>query len=357
MGILSLFKRNKNTTTPRGFYQLTVKQKVPLTENSVKLIFNVPEELKSDFSFTSGQYVNLAFKIKGHDIRRSYSICSGVDEDLAIGVKRVHSGEFSVFILDELKEGDPIMVSKPMGNFLWNSEAKSIVAFTAGSGITPVLAMAKSAQKNHQQMHIFYGNKMVETSMFMQELQELSEVKVTNFYSQQSVEGAFHGRMTKENLLKMIKEDLSILTADDFYLCGPEDMILNAQEVLSSFGVSHEKIHFELFRGYKSLPAGSNNKKNKYVGSVKTTVVLDGETYEFEMNSKENVLQKALDQGIDAPYSCRGGVCQTCRCKIVEGSADMKMNFALSKKDIQDGYILSCQAHPTSEKLKVTYDE
>lgn len=357
MGLFNIFKKKSTEKKcPRGFYSVKVKEKEFLTDVSVKISFEIPENLKEEFQFIPGQYINFATTLNGHDIRRSYSLCNGPDEDLAVGIKHQKEGAFSTFVLEELQVGDEVMISKPMGNFQWEKDSKYIVAFAAGSGVTPILSIAKMAQKVGQKLLLLYGNKTFENVMFLPELDALSNVEIVHFYSQEEREGSIAGRMSKENMLTFLNQRPDVLQADDYYLCGPNDMIENARDLLAELGVSDKKVHFEMFQTKKILPT-EKQLEGTFQGKVETTVILDQEEYHFTMNAQDNVLQKVLDEDIDAPYSCRGGVCQTCKCKVIEGSADMALNFTLSEKEVAQGYILSCQATPTSEKLVVSYDD
>lgn len=357
MGLFDIFKKKQDKKScPRGFYSVKVKNKTPLTDVSVKVSFDIPAELVDEFKFVPGQYINFAVQLNGHDIRRSYSICSGTNEDLAVGIKHQKEGAFSTYVLEELKEGDEIWISKPMGQFQWVKESKTIVAFAAGSGVTPILSIAKKANEHQQKLLLFYGNKSWNTIMFLSELEELEHVQIIHFLSQEEREGSFHGRISKENMALALQEYPEAITADDYYLCGPNDMIENAREILAENNISDKKVHFEMFQTKKILPT-EKQMENSFHGKVQTTVIIDQEEIDFEMEAHENVLQKALDNDIDAPYSCRGGVCQTCKCKIIEGSAEMAVNFTLSEKEIAQGYLLSCQATPTSERLIIAYDD
>lgn len=357
MGLFDIFKKKGNVEKcPRGFYSVKVKEKIKITDVSVKLSFDIPDELKDEFRFIPGQYINLAVRLQGHDIRRSYSICSGDEENLAVGIKHQKEGAFSTYVLDVLQPGDTIWISKPMGNFQWVKGSKLIVAFAAGSGITPILSIAKRAKKEGQKLILFYGNKQWEHIMFLSEFAELDNVEIHHFLSQEKKDGAFHGRLSKENIQKGLAQNKEALLADDYFLCGPNDMIENVRDVLSESGVSDGKVHFEMFQTKKIIPT-DKQLAQKFHGTVATTVIIDQEEFHFEMDGQENLLQKSLDNDVDAPYSCRGGVCQTCKCKIIEGSADMALNFTLSEKEIAQGYILSCQASPTSEKLVVSFDD
>lgn len=349
MSLFGIFKKKETPFVPKGFYAVRVKDKIQLTPDSVQLIFDIPTVLGSKFQFISGQYINIATKIDGKEIRRSYSICSGTNEDLAVGIKKVKNGVFSTFAVDTLAVGDSIWVSEPMGNFQWKENAKKIVAFCAGSGITPILSIAKKVQETAQEMVLFYGNKTVSSTMFYNEIKAFSNVKSNFYFSQEKVENTFEGRLSSA----ILETNPNLLNADSFYLCGPQEMVENIKQTLLEKGVSKDKIFFELFE-VKVAPTAEI--KSTVAGNSVVTVICDQEETTFEMNAKSSVLQKALDNDVDAPYSCRGGICSTCKCKILEGTAEMRSNQTLTDGEIAEGYILSCQAYPTSEKLIVSYD-
>lgn len=357
MGLFDIFKKKEGTKIPKGFHEVSIKQKVSLAEGSVKLVFDIPAGLKSTFEYIPGQYVNLAANINGKEVRRSYSICSGTEEDLAVGIKKVEKGIFSTYALEQLNVGDSILISAPLGNFTWNSDLKNIIAFAAGSGITPILSIAKKADKSEQAMTLFFGNKSTKTEMFKEELAQLSTVQIERFYSKEQVVGANIGRLSKDAVIEIVKSNLEILKSDAFFICGPFEMVEDIKSALKLFGVPDSKIFFELFEAKVEEVDSKSPAKGTHSGDVKVKVILDQEETTFKMNTNGNILQKAIDNGVDAPYSCRGGVCSSCKCKLVEGTVDMKINFTLTDSEVQQGYILSCQSYPTSETITVSFDD
>ncbi len=351
MGIFSFLKssdKNKKDNV------LIVKEVKILTDEAKSISFETP----SDFKFEAGQFIELSIEIEGKLERRSYSICSGPDEPLSIGVKAVPGGKVSNWIMHNAKPGLEIHVSKPSGNFILNPETKRIVAIAAGSGITPIVALAKSLQKIHGKVTIIYGNKTESSIMFKEELNTLPNAEIHYFLSKDVREGYTHGRINKANLTELIKKHLEILKADGFYLCGPEEMILEAKETLEFFGISPSKIHFELFKPATILKPEESKSKNTLEGEAKVQVILDGETYPFHLNSTgKTILEAAEDAGADVPYSCKGGVCASCKAKVLKGEAKMDVNYTLTDKEVAEGYILTCQAHPNSEELIISFDE
>lgn len=352
-----LKKKDTLVKTPKGFYNLTVKEINRLTSDSVEVVFDVPQELKSSFTFTPGQYITISIEMNGNEERRSYSICSKKGENLAIAVKEMKDGKVSPFINSDLKVGDELFVSKPEGRFLL-SQCKSIVCVAAGSGITPMISMAYEIEDTDGgSMKLLYANKTEKDILFREKLDKFQKTNKRYFLTQEEKEGFDKGRITKESFINLIKEDLDILKSDGFYICGPEDMINNAKSALEMFGVPADKIHFELY-----VVSDKTDKKAQevvgYKGIAKIKAIIDDDVYEFEMDgSKTTVLDAALNDGADAPYSCKGGVCCTCRAKVMEGSAVMKLNYTLTDEEVKQGYVLTCQAIPTSETLTVSYDE
>ena len=361
MGLFNkIFKKEDtpDSKIPKGFYTLEVKDVIKLTPGSVKIVFNVPDKLKSEFRFVSGQYLNLSTIIEDSEERRSYSICSGPDEDIAVAVKRVNGGKFSNWANDDLKVGMTIWVAPPMGNFKLENGLKHIVAFAAGSGITPMVSIAKSLQKSGGKLTLFYGNRLQNSIMFHDELAQLGNVSTTHYLTGEALEGYQPGRVDKEAITAAIKSNLSLLKADGFFLCGPEPMIKDAIDVLTLFGVSKTRIHFELYTTPVLLAPETPAEVNHFDGESKVTVILDDERLELTLKAAGKTILDAVNkEGYDAPYSCRGGVCCTCRAKVLEGKATMTLNYSLTDQEVADGFILTCQAHPASEKLVISYDE
>lgn len=355
MGLFSRFKKTESTSKNRRTAVLTVLQNEQLTADSCRVSFEIPDELQPSFQFTPGQYLNLHCSINNETVVRSYSICSGLNEPLAVAVKRVVGGEVSNWICDNLIAGTTISVDFPQGNFTVAPGSKNIVAFTAGSGITPICSIAKS--ETQSKMKLFYGNSTPQSAMFLNELSALATVELFPYFSKTVIEKAGAGRFTKETVTEIIKADLSLLNSDGFYLCGPEEMIFNVNEVLTTFGVPKQKIHFELFTTPVLLGQKSVISSSEFKGISKVTAILDGEIVQIDLTADGKSILDALDKaGMDVPFSCKGGVCCTCKAKIIEGSASMNINYALTDEEVANGYILTCQAHPTSEILKIDYD-
>jgi len=354
MGVFGLFGK-KQSKNHKGYYSLNVTRIIPLNSKAVTVEFSIPEELRSTFKFKPGQYLNLIVIIEKKEYRRSYSICSHPDETIKIAIKRVEGGVVSNWFNDIKTIEEPISVAAPQGNFVLPKGTNSFTAIAAGSGITPIMSILKS-KADHQEVHFIYGNKTSKEALFLDEIKKLSLKSAHYFYDFEKNEGSFEGRIDKASLTKLIKDDLSILKNDCFLICGPEEMIHTCIDTLKFFGVAEKKIIYELFTT-PTKPAEPENTGN-YVGMSSVTVILDEEEETFELDSKgSSVLDAVEEQGLDAPFSCRGGVCCSCKAKVLEGSVSMTLNYSLTDEEVEEGYILTCQSHPTSEILKITYDE
>jgi ring-1,2-phenylacetyl-CoA epoxidase subunit PaaE len=357
MGLFDRFKKSEKPATEnvsRGFHEVAIQEVKHLNSDSVQVSFQLPADLQNEFTFVPGQYINLEVIVNEKKERRSYSICSGPSEPLAVAVKRIDKGLVSNFLNDQKTTDFPIWISKPEGNFKLSPNAKNIVCIAAGSGITTILSMAKHLS-SAAQMHLFYGSKQQDSILFETELASIPNVHCTHFLSQEDREGYSTGRITKDSFTEKLKANLSLLQADDFYICGPTGLVQEMQECLAFFGVAKDKIHIELFTALEST---APVETVAFSGESKVKVMIDGETASFTMKGEQHsVLDLAEKNGLDAPYSCRGGVCCSCRAKVLKGSAKMRSNFSLTDDEVNQGYILTCQAFPTSDELIVSFDE
>jgi len=347
-----------------AFYKLNIKEVKQETKDAVSILFNVPTELKTNYQFIAGQYINLKLTLDNQEIRRAYSICSSPNSDeLRIAVKAVKNGVFSSFANTNLKAGDILEVGIPEGNFTFEPQIdrqRNYAAFVAGSGITPVLSIIKSVLESepNSSFVLVYGNKSPEEAIFYKELHNLRSQFVSRFfvhfvYSQSNNEGELFGRIEKSTVNFILDNKHKEKAFDKFYLCGPEEMINSVSEVLKSHNVKEKNIKFELF----SSSSKENEIKESLEGHSKITVLVDGDEVSFEMSQKQTVLEAALKQSIDVPYSCQGGVCSSCLARVTKGSATMKKNAILTDKELAEGLILTCQAHPTSNEIFVDYDD
>jgi len=346
------------------FYTLTIKELKKETLNAVSLVFDIPLELKNEFQFKAGQYLNIKKTIAGKELRRAYSICSSPNSgELRIAIKAVDNGTFSVFANTILKEGDTLEVQKPEGKFILEtstSHSKNYLAIAAGSGITPIMAMVKDvlAKEPNSTFTLIYGNKTVSETIFKSEIDKLASTFQKQFniqyvYSREQQENALFGRIDTGNINYIVKNKFKNLTFNNAFLCGPEQMIETAKETLLENGFNENTILFELF----STPTSSNEPTQTFEGSCQITVLVDDEETSFNMETKTSILTAVLKEGIDAPYSCQGGICSSCLAKVTEGKAVMDKNTILTEEEIKDGFILTCQAHPITEKITVDYDD
>lgn len=354
------------------FHSLRIKDVKRETPDAVSVEFDVPQELKDTFRFKHGQYLTFKLQLNGEEIRRSYSICSSpLENSLRIAVKEVEGGRASGYFNRKAQAGEVLEVMPPLGNFnteLSASNRKTYVAFAAGSGITPVISILKTVLESEPSSHfiLYYGNREANSVIFKDELEKLQakysdRFKVQLLFSRQaSNDLLFQGRISKEKIEAMAGLNPKIMQADEYFLCGPQQMIESASAFFQSRGVAKEKIHFELFTtavpAEASVAAAESSGSPAPDGDTKVLVILDGEETEVTVPQGETILDAAIDAGLDVPYACTGGSCCTCRAKTLEGSADMEVNYALTDQEVEDGYILTCQSHPTTSTMTVDYD-
>jgi ring-1,2-phenylacetyl-CoA epoxidase subunit PaaE len=348
-----------------SFYKLQIKEVKRETPSAVSIVFNVPSELQSAYQFLAGQYINLKLTLDGQEIRRAYSICSSPESgEMRIAIKAVKNGLFSKFANENLKVGDLIEVGQPEGKFTFEPQIdrhRNYAAFVAGSGITPVMSILKSVLNNEKDSTfvLVYGNKNNDETIFHQELHDLQQHYVGRFfvhfvYSQIKVENELFGRIDKATVNFVLNNKHEEKEFSKFYLCGPEEMINLVSAVLKENNVAEKNIKFELFSTTTSAEKEIATSEN---GHTKITILVDDEETTFEMSQKQTLLEAALKQGIDAPYSCQGGICSSCLARITKGTAEMKKNSILTDKEVAEGLILTCQAHPTSSEIFVDYDD
>ena len=348
------------------FHTLNIISVQQVTTQSVAISFEIPENLKSVYRFNAGQYVTLKTTINGEEVRRDYSICASRNSgDLTVAVKAVEGGTFSVYANSNLKAGDSIEVSAPNGRFVFEpnkDRTRTIAAFAAGSGITPILSIAKTLleEEPFSNFILVYGNKSSEDTMFFKELVELQAFYGNRFhvhfiYSQSHEADALFGRIEKSTVNLIVKNKYKGVTIEKFYLCGPEQMIHTVKEVLIENGTKEKAILFELFT--PPVEVVSEIKSETPSENAKIKVLVDDEEFEFEMSKEQTILEAALKQDIDAPYSCQGGICSSCIARISEGEVKMRQNNILTDGEVADGLVLTCQAHPTSDSLVVDYDD
>ena len=353
------------------FHKLAVKNIIRETGDCVSIEFDVPENLKQEFQYSQGQNINIRTTLHGEEVRRTYSICTSPQENkLKVAVKKVSDGLFSVYANEQLKKGDVLEVMSPIGRFnttLHPDNKKNYVAFAAGSGITPVISIIKTtlAAEPQSSFTLVYGNRNRSSIIFFEELEGLKNQYMQRFnlihiLSREKTDAAINfGRITKEKCTHLFETLIDLKQTDEFFLCGPQEMIFGVKEVLEQKGVDERHIHFELFTTDKKQAAGYKPQAiNENTPSSKIEMKLDGRTFEFDIpiNSDDTILDAAMQQGADVPYACKGGVCCTCKAKLVEGKVEMDVHWGLDHEELEQGFILTCQSHPKTEKVVVDFD-
>ncbi len=344
------------------FNPLKVKEIRRETPLAVSIVFDVPADLKADYQFKAGQYINIKTTINGAEVRRSYSISSSPkSNELRVVVKAVESGLFSNYVTQHLQVGDVLEVAPPEGKFiLENTNAKVIVGIAAGSGITPIISLAKDTLESGTDTTfiLIYGNKTAEDTIYFSEIDALKNKYLGRFFvhytfTTAQVEGSLFGRIERSTINFVLKNKHNDKRVDEYFLCGPEDMIKKVTDVLKENGANEEQIHYELFTTSSTngeIPVSGE-------GMVKVTVLVDDVETTFNMPRTENILNAALKHGIDAPYSCQGGICSSCMCRTVKGTVEMKTNHILMDDEIEEGLVLACQAYVTSDEIYVDFDD
>lgn len=346
------------------FHSLTIKDIRRETPNAVSIAFEIPENLKNEYKFIAGQYINIKSVYNGEEYRKAYSICSSPNSnELRVAIKAVKNGGFSVFANEQLAVGDTVEVGVPEGKFTFEPKTdrqRNYAAFAAGSGITPVLSIIHSVLENEPESTfvLVYGNKTPEDTIFHQYLHDLQQKYVGRLfiqmvYSQARAEDSLFGRIERSTVNFVLKNKHKEKEFSKFYLCGPEEMIKTVSEILKENNVPEKSIKFELF----TTPVEENKIDENLEGQTKVTVLVDDEETTFVMSQKMTILDAALKEGLDAPYSCQGGICSSCMARITGGTAEMRKNAILTDGEIAEGLILTCQAHPTSAEIHVDYDD
>ncbi len=354
------------------FHPLKVVDIKRETSEAVSIKLSIPEELKEEFTFIPGQYVMFKQEINGETIKRSYSISSSPAEgELRVGVKEIPDGRFSTFANRVLKVGDTLETLAPRGRFILETDAsnkKHYVSFCAGSGVTPIVSMMKHALETEPQSKftVFYGNRYVSSIIYVDEINALKNrfpdrLEVHYVMSKEEMgSDLFRGRIDEEKITKYSDILFDPKEVDAFYMCGPEQIIHAAKKVLAEKGVEEDKLYFELF-GKSNPTAGPEIPVDpKLKESVKShvKVIMDGDEFEMEIEpGTMTILDAADNAGMDVPYSCKGGVCCTCLARVKEGEVSMELNYSLTDKEVESGLILTCQAHPKTDKVTVDYDD
>lgn len=354
------------------FHELTVGEVTPLTDSAVAVTFEVPVELREAFAFQAGQHLTVRRIVGGQDVRRSYSICSTAAElaaqgRLRIGVKQVPGGSFSTYATRGLHEGDVVEVLPPLGHFTTAfdpARRRHYAAIVAGSGITPVLSLVTTALATEpaSRFTLLYGNRTSASVMFADELADLKDRYPTRLHlvhvlSREPQDAQLlSGRLDADRLRRLFDTVVSASTVDVWFLCGPYGMVLDARTVLAGRGVPDTAVHTELFHVEDAPAAPRREVADSDAGDTRVTILLDGRASTFSMRRDERVLDAALRVRGELPYACKGGVCSTCRARLVEGEVRMARNFALESDELAAGYVLTCQSSPLTDRLVVDYD-
>jgi ring-1,2-phenylacetyl-CoA epoxidase subunit PaaE len=345
------------------FHRLPVASIDPITTDSTLVTFGVPEELRDQFRFEPGQHVTVRTDLGGEGVRRNYSICAPATRAmLRIAVKHIPGGAFSTFVGEQLKAGDVLEVMTPTGRYctpLHPLNQKHYAAIVAGSGITPIVSMLQTTLEleTESRFTLIYGNRTKESTMFRGELDELESryadrLEILHVLSRDPLHTPeLCGRIDGQKLERWLTSELAPETVDEWFLCGPAELMTVVREALINHGVESEHIHLELFFGY----AGDSRPVNDHAQAT-VTFTLSGKQGTFELAAGDSLLEGALQERQDAPYACMGGACGTCRAKLIAGTVEMEHNFALSRADLDAGYVLTCQSHPTSPAVTIDYD-
>jgi ring-1,2-phenylacetyl-CoA epoxidase subunit PaaE len=352
------------------FYPLTVAKVKHETRDAIAVTFDLPPELEDAFAYQQGQHLTLRAMIAGEDVRRSYSICSAVqDNRLRVAIKRVNGGLFSTWANECIRPGVTIDVMPPEGRFnlpLEPDSRRHYLAFAAGSGITPILSIIKTTliAEPHSRFTLLYGNRASSSVIFRDELTDLKDqylerLNLVYIMSRepQDIE-LFHGRITEDKCRALFQHWLRVENVDYAFICGPEDMMHGVSAALQEAGMPSARIRIELF----AAAAAKTERKPRAVSAeprhqTEVTVIMDGSHATFTMDKdKESLLDAGLRAGIDMRYSCKGGVCSTCRCKVLEGQVDMDVNYALEDYEVARGFVLGCQSFPVTDKVVVDFD-
>jgi ring-1,2-phenylacetyl-CoA epoxidase subunit PaaE len=353
------------------FHSLQIKEVRQETNDCVSVLFDIPDNLKKDFQFRQGQSLTVRAQIKGEEVRRTYSICaSPLDNEWRVAIKKVDNGLFSSFANEQLKKGDMLEVMPPVGKFfteLNTTNKKRYTAFAAGSGITPVLSLIKTTLATEPQstFTLIYGNRSRSSIIFFEELEGLKNKYMQRFnlihvLSRERTDTPVNSGRIDIGKLNDLDKLVHYAATDEFFICGPEEMIFCVKEFLEQKEIDKKKIHFELFStsGQKreSKIKIQNSKEEGPVSNI--TVKLDGRSFDFDLSltSHTSILDAALNQGADLPFACKGGVCCTCKARLMEGEVEMDVHWGLEEEEIKQGYILTCQSHPKTGKVVVDFD-
>ncbi|MBQ0833487.1 1,2-phenylacetyl-CoA epoxidase subunit PaaE [Marinobacter sp.] len=355
------------------FYSLALKEVRPETRNAVSLCFDLPQDVAEKFKYKQGQHLVVRTKLDGEEVRRTYSICSSVnDQELRIAIKRVSGGVFSSFANEQLQPGSVLEVMPPQGHFSVDLDPEregNYLAVAAGSGITPILSIVKTTLETEpkSQFTLFYGNKGTSSTMFRDQLQDLKNAYMTRFNlvyiftrEEQDID-LYNGRIDADKCDQLFDHWIDAKNLTAAFLCGPQLLTETVRDSLVRHGMEKANVHYELFTPAGGVPQARKDRTETKIDPQavsEVTVKADGRSLTFNLvRDTKSILDAGNDEGADLPFSCKAGVCSTCRAKVVEGEVEMDQNFALEDYEVEAGYVLSCQCYPVSDKVVLDYDE
>ena len=349
------------------FIPLTIKSIQSQTEQAICIAFELSPEHAENFQYQPGQHLTIRHMAEQGELRRCYSICSDSDEDMSIAIKKIDQGQFSNWANENLKVGDVLEVMPPQGVFFQKAAkagGKHYLGFAAGSGITPILSIVKAVLSRQQDatFTLVYGNRSWKQTMFSDQIMDLKDrfnerLQLINIFSRElNNSEIFNGRIDAEKLQQLFQAGLIPAETDHCFACGPEEMMNAVETVLPTLGIERSKIHTERFNTGTAPKASTQQIESRT--EEKVNIVLDGRELIIEVSKQDDsILDAALRAGADLPYACKGGVCATCKCKVLQGEVEMAINYSLEEEEIQKGYVLSCQARPTTQNVRLSFDE
>jgi len=349
------------------FMPLTIKSIQPQTEQAICIAFDLAPEQLDAFQYQPGQHLTIRHLTDDGELRRCYSICSDTQEDMSIAIKKIDQGQFSTWANAHLKAGDVLEVMPPQGVFFQKAAkagGQNYLGFAAGSGITPILSIVKSVLNRQAEatFTLVYGNRSWKQTMFSEQIMDLKDrfkerLQLVNIFSRELNDSdIFNGRIDADKLQQLFQANLISAEADHCFACGPEEMMTAVETVLPTWGIQRSKIHTERFNTGTAPKATAQQMESR--SEERVNIILDGRELIVEVSKQDDsILDAALRAGADLPYACKGGVCATCKCKVLEGQVEMAVNYSLEEDEIQKGYVLSCQARPTTANVRLSFDE
>ena len=349
------------------FIPLTIKSIQPQTEQAICIAFDLAPEQLDTFQYQPGQHLTIRHLTDDGELRRCYSICSDTQEDMSIAIKKIDQGQFSTWANAHLKAGDVLEVMPPQGVFFQKAAkagGQNYLGFAAGSGITPILSIVKSVLNRQAEatFTLVYGNRSWKQTMFSEQIMDLKDrfkerLQLVNIFSRELNDSdIFNGRIDADKLQQLFQANLISAEADHCFACGPEEMMTAVETVLPTWGIQRSKIHTERFNTGTAPRATAQQMESR--SEERVNIILDGRELIVEVSKQDDsILDAALRAGADLPYACKGGVCATCKCKVLEGQVEMAVNYSLEEDEIQKGYVLSCQARPTTANVRLSFDE